>query len=143
MNQFVLKVIIPDESVKGQFTAYLFDEKDHYLIPISTSDWACRSILLAKNNMRLARPHVHDSMVRIIRCFGAKADSVLIYRVVDGVFYAYVRLSKGPYVFDIDVKVTDAICMALRFNVPIYVRGRVVRRAGIKVTKELILRSLE
>ncbi len=143
MNQYVLKVIIPDESDTNQFTVYLFDPEKHYLISITTDRWACESILLAKQNLKLIRPHIHDTLYRLLRCFDSEVQCIYIYKVLDDVFYAYLRLVKNGHVLDLDIKVTDAISMSFRFNVPIFIADDVVNRVGIKITKELLEKSLE
>lgn len=67
------------------------------------------------------RPFTHDLMKVIINKLGAEVDRVTIDDLWQDTFYARITLSHGDSVLDIDSRPSDAIALALRFNVPIYV----------------------
>lgn len=142
-KEFILKVIIPRDEKSDEYTVYLFNTEEKILLPLSTGRWASESILLAKQGKLQVRPHVHDTFRRAVLSLGGEVVGVTIYKVIGDTFYAYLRISRGDEIFDIDAKPTDAISMALRCGVPIYVNDYVCDVAGIKVTRELLERSLE
>ncbi len=72
------------------------------------------------------RPFTHDLMKVIINKLGAEVDRVTIDDLWQDTFYARITLSQGETVLDIDSRPSDAIALALRFNVPIYVAEAVL-----------------
>lgn len=141
-REFVIKAIIPSSDEPGFYTVYLFTPEEKILLPLTCNKWACESLLLAMQKKLSVRPHVHDTLRRVVLAVGARVAGAYIYRVNDGVFYSYLRVMLDGEVLDIDSKATDAICVALRLDIPIFVSGDVCDEAGIKVTKELLERSI-
>jgi uncharacterized protein len=141
---FKVKIIIPSTLNEGYYTLYLFNKQNKILLPIETNRWACESIVIAGGGKRLARPHVHNTAVRLVHCLGGLFNSVRIYKYRDGIFYAYIRISDGKgNCMDIDSKVTDAISIALLLKIPIMVEDLVCKSAGIEITRDLIEKSLQ
>ncbi len=155
---FALKAIIPiaahgegkTDCVSDQpYTVYLFNEEEKILLPVTTNRVACEQLLLAKQIgdsvheiFSFARPHVHDSLKRTVLALGGEVVCTVIYKVITDVYYTYLRISKNNELLDIDIKITDGLSMALRCSTPIYVANEVVDKEGIKVTRELLERSL-
>lgn len=142
-KQFILKVIVPDSFDEGFFTVYIFNKDSKVIIPIKTNAWGCESVLLSKQKKRQVHPHIHDTLVRSVIALGGQVVSAVIYKVIDEAFYTYLRILKDNEILDINVKATDAISIALSCDKPILVSENVYKKAGIKVTKELLRRSLE
>lgn len=138
----ILAIVLSDKS-KELFTVYLFNHQLKILLPYKVNRWACDSILLAKQKIRLTRPHVHDSYHRTLLAIGASVEGITVYKYLDEVFYTYLKVINGADVLEIDIKLTDAICLALLADKPILIDEEVYKYAGIVVTKELLDRSLE
>ena len=83
------------------------------------------------------RPLAHDLMKNIIdRALGRKLREVEIHDYgSDGTFYARLIFESRETV---DARPSDAVALALRCNVPIYVKGKVMakRAVGLKDLKE-------
>ena len=140
--EFELKAILPNQEIGMAHTAYLFNPENKILLPIVTNQWACESLVLASSHQKQARPHIHDTFKRMMMFLGGDLENVFVYKYLSEIFYAYLRVRKGEIVFEIDVKLTDALCLALQFNKPILVSDEVYDVAGIVVTKELLQRSI-
>ena len=60
-------------------------------------------------------------------------SSVIIYQIVDGVFFSNINFknnSNGEELI-LDARTSDAVAMAVRFEVPIYTTPQVLSEAGI------------
>lgn len=142
-SEFNILAIVPVDNTQKLFTVYLFSYELKILIPYKVNRWACDSILLAKQQLRLPRPHVHDSYMRTILALGGTIEGIVVYKYFDEVFYSYLMVEQIASLLEIDLKLTDAICLALLATKPIMVTEEVYKTAGIVVTKELIDKSLE
>jgi hypothetical protein len=87
------------------------------------------SMSLALSEQPPDRPLTHDLMKVIITRLGADVDRVTIDDLWQDTFYARITLSHGDSVLDIDSRASDAIALALRFSVPIYVAETVLEAA--------------
>ncbi len=141
--EFNILAIVPSDMNKELFTVYLFNHQLKILIPYKVNRWSCDSILLAKQKIRLTRPHVHDSYHRTLLALGVNIEGITVYKYLDEVFYTYLKVRQGETEMEIDIKLTDAICLALLADKPILINEEVYKYAGIVVTKELLDRSLE
>lgn len=139
MLEFEVKAVVNDpESLEKDSTVYLFNKEQGILLPIKMHTLAAGYILDAHAKPMEPRPHVHNTILRIITALKAQVDSVLIYSYQDKIFYSYIRLRRETEFMDIDARPSDAISIALRHKVPVFVKDEVYASEGIKVTKELL-----
>jgi len=144
MLQFYIKAIIANQgNIYSDHTIYLFNDENSYLLPMSIGPRAAESIILAQQRFPEPRPHIHNTAMRIAKALGADITAIIINRFEDEIFYAHIRLEKEGKVYDIDSKPSDAISIALRSKSPIYIEEEVLKDAGIKITKDLIEKSLD
>jgi uncharacterized protein len=140
--EFVLKVVIPDPVEAGCYTLYLFSHINKILLPVKTNRWGCESILLVKQKKQYARPHIYNTTLRSIKALGADVKCVFVYKVIEDIFYVYIRILRNNKFYDIDAKMSDALGIAALCNAPVLVSSNVYEKVGIKVTPDLIERSL-
>jgi hypothetical protein len=58
---------------------------------------------------------------------------IIIYNLVDGIFYSKLICSDGKKVVEIDARTSDAIAVAVRFDCPIYTYEFILSSAGIVI----------
>ncbi len=91
-------------------------------LPILISELEAQSILIALKKHVTERPLTHELMVKMMRDLGARMVEVYINKIEDEVFYSNIVLEDLAGVrLDIDSRTSDAIALALREDVPIYV----------------------
>jgi len=95
-------------------------------LPIIIGAFEAQSIALEMEGIKPPRPLTHDLMKTIIDSMGAGLADVLISELRDGTFYA--RLSIDSQ--EIDSRPSDAIALAVRYGVPIFVSDRVMDEAA-------------
>ena len=99
-------------------------------LPIWIGILEAGAIAVKLGDIQVERPMTQDLLHSIISELGGRAIYVVISDLVDNVFYAKIVLSKDGGVLEVDSRSSDALALALRANVPIYVDETVLQKAG-------------
>jgi bifunctional DNase/RNase len=81
--------------------------------------------------MTPSRPLTHDLFKSFAVSFGIEVQEVIIYNLVEGIFFAKLICVNGEKVLEIDARTSDAIAISVRFNCPIYTYEFILSTAGI------------
>ena len=80
--------------------------------------------------VEVPRPMTHDLLKTVIDTFSVKVNSVCITAIEDITFYALVKLELNGKEYEIDSRPSDALALAIRSEVPIYVEEEVIEENG-------------
>ncbi len=80
--------------------------------------------------VEVPRPMTHDLLKTVIDTFSVKVNSVCITAIEDITFYALVKLELNGEEYEIDSRPSDALALAIRSDVPIYVEEEVIEENG-------------
>jgi bifunctional DNase/RNase len=83
--------------------------------------------------MTPSRPLTHDLFKSLASNYQINIQEVIIYNLVDGIFYAKLICSDGKKTSEIDARTSDAIALAVRFECPIYTYEFILASAGIVI----------
>jgi bifunctional DNase/RNase len=108
----------------------LEEEDGSRLLPIWIGTAEASSIAAQINNRPPPRPNSHDLARSLIQELEAKVERVVVTELRGGTYYALLSLLRDGRRFDIDVRPSDGIAVALRAHAPILVRASVFARAG-------------
>ncbi len=99
-------------------------------LPIRVGPVEAASITEGIDQKDRQRPLTHDLLSQVVGALGAQVASVSIVGVSGTTFYATLQLvtSAGASI-DVDCRPSDALALAVRLNVPIYVREHVLETA--------------
>lgn len=75
------------------------------------------------------RPMTHDLLRKVIEGLGGTLQEVVINNLVDGTYYASLVFAYSG--LEIDARPSDAIALAVRVGVPIYVEEHIMNEAGV------------
>ncbi len=97
------------------------------LLPIVIGVFEAESIRMKVKGMKTARPLTHDLLKGTIEQLGATVEKIVIDNLKEGTFFAklVLRTVAGEEV-QVDARPSDAIALALRANVPIFVKEEVL-----------------
>lgn len=110
--------------------ALILKEKDGpRSLPIIIGQFEAQSIAIVLEDVQPPRPLTHDLFKTVLEELDVKIEEVFINDLRDGTFYARI-IFETPQM-DIDARPSDAIALAVRFKVPIYVSAKVMKQAGI------------
>ena len=110
-------------------------DSDRYL-PIWIGPAEADAIAIKLQDISVPRPLTHDLLRSVIGTLGGTISHVVVHELESDTFYAKVVLSNNGKSVDIDSRPSDAIALAVRAQVPIYVEEGVLDRAGIMLDKE-------
>jgi bifunctional DNase/RNase len=113
----------------------LRSEEGDAVLPICIGLMEASAIAAVRERMELPRPLTHDLLKTIMDSLDGTLDSVEITGLEDGTFYACLRVERGATGIEIDSRPSDAIALALRFGVPIWVSDHVLAEAGVIETE--------
>lgn len=105
-------------------------------LPIIIGEYEAQSIALGLENIKPPRPITHDLTLNIIESFGAQIDRVIVTELKNNTYYAIVQLRRKMKVYEIDSRPSDAIALAVRNNIPIFVAEEVMDK-GAYTSEEL------
>ena len=95
-------------------------------LPIIIGAFEAQSIALEMEGIKPPRPLTHDLLKNVMDSLGASLNDVFINELKDGTFYAKLSLDSQ----EVDSRPSDAIALAVRYGVPIYVADKVMDEAG-------------
>jgi bifunctional DNase/RNase len=98
-------------------------------LPIIIGSFEAQHIALELENIKPPRPLTHDLLKNIIEQLGFSISYVYINELRDGTFFAKIKMDVGS-IDEVDARPSDAIALALKFSVPIYVSEEVIEEVG-------------
>jgi len=122
---------------QSQASGIILKEKNgDRTLPIVIGEYEAQSIALGLENIKPPRPITHDLTLSILESCGAKMDSVLITELKNNTYYAIIRLKKKLKYWDVDARPSDAIAMAVRMTIPIFVDEEVMNVGSYEPDEE-------
>lgn len=104
-------------------------------LPIIIGSFEAQHIALELEGIKPPRPLTHDLIKNIIEQLGFSISYVYINELRDGTFFAKIKMDVGS-VDEVDSRPSDAIALALKFAVPIYVNEEVMNEVAFLPDKE-------
>lgn len=110
-------------------------EAGRYL-PIWIGPAEADAIAVRLQDVAVARPLTHDLLRSIIDSLGAQVTHVVVNDLANDTFFARIMLEVDGRALEIDSRPSDAIALAVRAKVPIYVEESVLEKAGVFLDQE-------
>jgi bifunctional DNase/RNase len=108
---------------------------DRYL-PIWIGPYEADAITIQLQEVQVARPLTHDLLKTFIAELGATIRHILVSDLRNDTFYASIVIERNGRRVEIDSRPSDAIALAVRARVPIYVDESVMDKAAITPEEE-------
>ncbi|NOX97871.1 MAG: bifunctional nuclease family protein [Nitrospirae bacterium] len=99
----------------------LKDKEGKRTLPIWVGVFEAGAIALELEGMIAPRPLTHDLIKSIIEGLQGRVTQVHVYSLRDNTFFAKIVICRGKKKVNIDARPSDALALALRTGVPIYV----------------------
>jgi bifunctional DNase/RNase len=99
---------------------------DETVLPIWVGLFEANAIAMQLENIVSPRPMTHDLICSVIDALRATVDRVEITDLRDNTFFALIHLDRAGEKLAIDARPSDAMALALRVRVPIFVAESVL-----------------
>ena len=120
----MIHVIVDSVSFDAQTSLYriaLKDQTTGRVLPIFVGTFEGNAITIAIRGIPTARPLTHDLMANLIGKLDGQVNRIIIADLKDNIYYAFIYIQLGGKEIAIDSRPSDAIALATRVKVPIYV----------------------
>ncbi len=121
------------QTQSGAYALVLGEVNGRRRLPIIIGGFEAQAIAIEIEKMTPTRPLTHDLFKSFAVAFNINVQEVIIYNLVDGIFYAKLVCSDGKKNIEIDARTSDAIAVAVRFECPIYTYEFILATAGIMI----------
>jgi len=139
MEKIELKIIglSYSQTQSGAYALVLAEKQGSRRLPIIIGGFEAQSIAIELEKMKPSRPLTHDLFKTFVEAVDVKIKEVLIYNLVEGVFYAKIVCDQKGHLIDIDARTSDAIAIGIRANCPVYTFEHILSSAGIQLEDEI------
>ncbi len=105
-------------------------------LPIWIGPAEADAIAVKLQGVNVPRPLTHDLLRSVIDALGARVNSIVVNDLKNDTFFAKINLVLNGGQLEVDSRPSDALALAVRLEVPIYVEETVLDKAGILLDKE-------
>lgn len=119
------------QTQSGAYALVLSEHNGHRRLPIIIGGFEAQAIAIELEQMVPTRPLTHDLFKNFATTFGINITEVVIYNLVEGIFYSKLICEKDGEQFEIDARTSDAIAIGIRFNCQIFTFENILSSAGI------------
>ena len=130
------------QTQSGAYALVLGESSGSRRLPIIIGGFEAQAIAIELEKMSPSRPLTHDLFKSFAQTFDITVNEVLIYNLVEGIFYAKLMCTDGTREVEIDARTSDAIALAVRFNCDIYTYEFILKSAGIVLDDDIEVSSI-
>src|ERR1700748_1731730 len=121
------------QTQSGAYALVLGEVNGRRRLPIIIGSFEAQAIAIEIEKMTPSRPLTHDLFKSFAQAYQITVQEIIIYNLVDGIFYAKLMCYDGKRTVEIDARTSDAIAIAVRFDCPIYTYDFILSSAGIVI----------
>lgn len=110
-------------------------EGDRYLL-IWIGTHEAEAIAVRLQDVQVPRPLTHDLLFNAIKDLGGTVEKVTVSSLENDTYFARIGVRMGEKTIEIDSRPSDALAIAVRAKVPIFVEDEVMDKAGVLLDKE-------
>ena len=122
--------VILDQKSRS-FVVILKDEIHNKYLPIFIGAFEAQAIALELDGVKLPRPGTHDLIINLKEAMAADIVKVCVCDLKENTFYAVIELRHGGKLIEVDSRPSDAIAVAIRAKVPVFVAREIMDKAGV------------
>jgi|SRR2546428_10495972 len=117
----------------GAYALVMGEVNGRRRLPIIIGSTEAQAIAIEIEKITPTRPLTHDLFKTFAGSFKITVEEVIIYNLIEGIFYAKLICSDGKRVEEVDARTSDAVALAVRFNCPIYTYEFILAQAGVTI----------
>lgn len=114
----------------------LKDIKQERYLPIWIGPYESESISIALQEIEISRPQTHDLIKDAIIELGGSITRIIINELKDDIFYGVIEIVQKNKKIQLDTRPSDALALAVRTHVPIFIADDIMLSASIVPVEE-------
>ena len=103
------------QTQSGAYALVLGEKEGNRRLPIIIGGFEAQAIAIELENMTPSRPLTHDLFKTFASTFEIQVQEVIIYNLVEGIFFAKLICNQAGKEVEIDARTSDAIAMINSF----------------------------
>ncbi len=111
-------------------------DNEELMLPIWIGLFEADSIVRELQKVEPPRPMTYELLKNVIESLSGRVEKIVISDLKDGTYFAEIYVTQGSNSIVIDSRPSDAINLALRTNVPIYVNPEVLEKSKVPKPEE-------
>ena len=119
------------QTQSGAYALVLSETIGKRRLPIIIGGFEAQAIAIELEKMTPSRPLTHDLFKNFAELFKINITEIIIYNLVEGIFFAKLICEHEGKEIEIDSRTSDAIAIAIRFSCPIFTYEDILSRASI------------
>ena len=120
----------------GAYALVLGEMNGSRQLPIIIGVAEAQAMMIGIKGIIPPRPLTHNLFASCLEILEVSMLRALIYKVNNGVFYAYIYLKADGTIIRMDARTSDAVAMALRMKAPIFVYEEILESEQLKTDSE-------
>ncbi|MEJ2536847.1 MAG: bifunctional nuclease family protein [Calditrichia bacterium] len=104
--------------------------KGNRTLPIIIGEYEAQSIALGLENITPPRPITHDLTLNLLETLTAHIERIVVTELKNNTYYAEIHLRMKARLFQVDSRPSDAIALAVRRKIPIFVTEDVMNKGA-------------
>ncbi len=121
------------QTQSGAYALVLGEVHGNRRLPIIIGGFEAQAIAVEIEKMTPSRPLTHDLFKSFADSFHIQIEEVLIYNLVDGIFFAKIICKDKDKSIELDARTSDAVALAIRFECRIFTYDFIMASAGIVI----------
>lgn len=130
------------QTQSGAYALVLSEAGGKRRLPIIIGGFEAQAIAIELEKMTPTRPLTHDLFKSFATSFDVSIKEVIIYNLVEGIFYSKIVCEKDGQTVEIDARTSDAIAIGVRFNCPVFTFENILSSAGILLDEAAVENEL-
>lgn len=119
------------QTQSGAYALVLGESNGNRRLPIIIGGFEAQAIAIELEKITPSRPLTHDLIKSFADHFQITVKEIIIYNLVEGIFFAKLICDNGTGPVEIDARTSDAIALAVRFKCPVFTYEFILSSAGI------------
>ncbi|MFL2665091.1 MAG: bifunctional nuclease family protein [Dehalococcoidia bacterium] len=119
--------------INNQRVVILREINSNRYLPLWIGEFESESIIVALQNIEMARPLTHDLFINLFSKEDIFPKFIEIYKIENDTFFSKIYYDKNEKEQFIDSRPSDALAIAIRSNVDIYVSEDVMEKNSILI----------
>ena len=99
------------QTQSGAYALVLGEVNGKRRLPIIIGSFEAQAIAIEIEKMSPSRPLTHDLFKTLTLSYQIEVEEVLIYNLVDGIFFAKIICNNGTKTVELDARTSDAIAL--------------------------------